>query len=145
MAMAEDIQSQMRQVRCELGEEVDDLVENARVMADWRYYVHRYPWACLGAAAVTGFLLVPTRTQVIRPDPAAIADELARRKIVVPAGNDQPKAKHGVIAALAALAGNAILQGGMSLVKSRLTEFVNKQLAASDGERVSSNGGVPER
>jgi hypothetical protein len=142
---AEDIQAQMRQMRCELGEGMDDLVENARVMADWRYYVHRYPWACVGAAAVAGFLLVPTRTQVIRPDPAALAEELARRHLVMPADGEAPTAKHGVIAALAAMAGNALLQGGIALVRSRLTEYLNSQLMATDGEQVASNGGVPER
>jgi hypothetical protein len=57
---AEDIQRQMRSVRSHLSADVNELVENARDMADWRYYVRRYPWASVAAAAAVGFLLVPT-------------------------------------------------------------------------------------
>ena len=40
---AEEIQRQMRSVRSELRDDVQDIVESARVMTDWQYYVRSYP------------------------------------------------------------------------------------------------------
>lgn len=55
------IRQRMEEVRCDLDEDVQEIVESARDMGDWRSYVRSYPWACLGAAAVAGYLLVPRR------------------------------------------------------------------------------------
>jgi hypothetical protein len=40
---AEEIQRQMRDVRSELRNDVQELVDNACVMTDWHYYVRSYP------------------------------------------------------------------------------------------------------
>ena len=55
------IRQRMEEVRCDLDEDVQEIVEGARDMGDWRSYVRRYPWVCLGAAAVAGYLIVPRR------------------------------------------------------------------------------------
>jgi hypothetical protein len=56
---AEEIQRQMQSVRSSLRADVKELVENARDMTDWHYYVRRYPWAAVAAAAGVGFLITP--------------------------------------------------------------------------------------
>ena len=134
MATAEEIQAQMRQMRCELGEDVEGLVENASVMSDWRYYVRSYPWACLGVAAAAGFLLVPSRPVVLQQDPGAVANELAKRKLVVnPATQVQAKAPPGVLAAVAGIVANTLLQGGLALAKAKLGEYMQQQMHRPDG------------
>jgi hypothetical protein len=55
------LQEQMHQVRMDLGEEVYDFVENARAMTDWRVHWRRHPWAFCTAAALAGYLVVPSR------------------------------------------------------------------------------------
>lgn len=55
------IRRRMEAVRCDLDEDVQEIVEGARDMGDWRSYVRSYPWVCLGAAAVAGYLIVPRR------------------------------------------------------------------------------------
>jgi hypothetical protein len=55
------LQEQMHQVRMDLGEEVYDFVENARAMTDWRVHWRRHPWAFCTAAALAGYLIVPSR------------------------------------------------------------------------------------
>ncbi len=55
------LQEQMHQVRLDLGEEVYDLVENARAMTDWRVHWRRHPWSFCAAAALAGYLIVPSR------------------------------------------------------------------------------------
>jgi hypothetical protein len=71
---AEDIQSQMRQVRRELGEDAQEIVDNARILADWKHYVRTYPWICVGVALAAGYFLVPSRSRVIRPDAKTLAE-----------------------------------------------------------------------
>jgi hypothetical protein len=74
---AQDIQRQMSQIRRDLDEQVDDIVDSARQitenLTDWRAYVSSHPWLVLGAAAAIGYWIVPTRIAVDRP----VADTLA--------------------------------------------------------------------
>jgi hypothetical protein len=55
------LQQQMHQVRLELGEEMNEFVDNARAMTDWRVHWRRHPWAFGAAAALAGYLIVPSR------------------------------------------------------------------------------------
>lgn len=56
------IRQRMKEVRQELDEDVQEIVEGARDLRDWRSYVRSYPWVCLGAAVAVGYLIVPRRT-----------------------------------------------------------------------------------
>ena len=96
---ADAVRARMRQLRCEIDGDMDDMAESARNMVDWKQYVKTYPWVCLGAAVALGFLIVPKRSRVIRPDLAALT-ELARsgHLVVTPA----PAAAHGLIGGLLA-------------------------------------------
>jgi hypothetical protein len=53
---AEEIQRQMQSVRSTLRADVKELVDNARDMTDWHYYVRRYPLASVAVAAAVGFV-----------------------------------------------------------------------------------------
>jgi hypothetical protein len=55
------IRQRMEEVRCDLDEDVQEIVEEARDMGQWRYYVRTYPWVCVGAALAAGYLIVPRR------------------------------------------------------------------------------------
>jgi ElaB/YqjD/DUF883 family membrane-anchored ribosome-binding protein len=55
------IRQRMEEVRCDLDEGVQEIVEGARDMGDWRSYVKTYPWICCGAALAAGYLIVPRR------------------------------------------------------------------------------------
>jgi hypothetical protein len=45
----------------EMGEEMHEFVESARAMTDWRVHWRRHPWAFGAAAALAGYLIVPSR------------------------------------------------------------------------------------
>ena len=134
---AEAIRTQMRQVRRELGEDVEGLVDNAQVLTDWRYYVRTYPWLCVGAAAAVGFLIVPSRAQVVRPDPALMAELAKARKIVV-TPNAEPPTKSTLAGSLGSLIGNALLHAGLTLVKQQLSTRVDSYIRRS--QVTASNG-----
>ena len=65
---ADRLRQEMRTIRRELGDDVEELVEHAERLMDWKYYVQRYPWACLGGAALLGYFLVPQRIVTLPTD-----------------------------------------------------------------------------
>lgn len=76
---AERLRQEMRTIRRELGQEVEDLVENAEQLMEWRYYVRRFPWASLSVAALLGYFVVPQRQVTLPTDEhtlARLADRL---------------------------------------------------------------------
>jgi hypothetical protein len=115
------ILQRMEEVRCDVDEDVQEIVEGARDMGKWRYYVRTYPWVCLGAALVGGYLIVP-RVLGMQPDtqtPAALANP---SRLVTP--NSPPKG--GARGALLAFVGNLVLRG----VSSYALEQAGKLFAA---------------
>jgi len=65
---ADRLRQEMRTIRRELGDDVEELVEHAERLMDWKYYVQRYPWACLGGAALLGYFLIPQRIVTLPTD-----------------------------------------------------------------------------
>ena len=47
----ETIRREMQKVRRDVGEDVNGIIRSAQEIADWRSYLRKYPWVCLGAAA----------------------------------------------------------------------------------------------
>lgn len=120
---ADQIQQEMRQVRAELRQDVQELVANARVMADWQHYVRSYPWVFVGVAAGLGFLLVPSRSQVIRADAKSLMDLAKHDKLVVKVQSQQPQQRHGLVGSLARMAASSLLQGGMAFVSQQVGQM----------------------
>jgi hypothetical protein len=141
---ADDLQRQMQQVRVEMREDVQVMVDNAREMTDmaremtdWTWYVRRYPWVCLGAAAAVGYLVVPSRSQpAIKPDAKDLLELAKHQKIVVKM--EEPKsARPGIVGTLARMAASSLLQGGMAVVSQQLDQFLKQP---REPRPVSSNG-----
>ena len=93
----------MQQLRCEIDGDMDDMAASARTMVDWKHYVKTYPWVCLGAAVALGFLIVPKRSRVIRPDLATLTEPARTGHLV---GKPASAATHGLIDALLATVAN---------------------------------------
>jgi hypothetical protein len=123
---ASDIQRQMREVRAELREDVQELVVNAQDMADWTIYVRAYPWLCVGAALAAGFLVVPSRPVVVKPDAEGLI-ELAKRNKLVVKMEEQPQATKrggGLMSQLLTMALGVLMQGGLKVVSSQLDQVM---------------------
>lgn len=60
----DEIRRRMEEVRCDLVQDVQEIVDDARDLRDWRYYVKTYPSVCLGTALAVGYLIVPRRMRV---------------------------------------------------------------------------------
>ena len=130
-ASAEEIREQMAQVRRELNINYGGVVENARDMADWRYYVRNYPWATLGAAVAIGYLVVPNRVQMIAPDASELLKLARKQKLVVePKPQAEPKSTVGgqVFNMLASM----LTRGLITYAGQKLGKTAGKKTAEAD-------------
>jgi hypothetical protein len=118
---AEQIQRDMREVRADLRGNVQEMVEQASGLTDWQEYVKAYPWLSLGAAAVVGYLLVPSRPTVIQPSAKELLELAKAHK--VPVQLQATPAPPGFVGALLGLAGNALLQTGMSVASQYFSQI----------------------
>ena len=119
---ADQIQKQMRDLRADLREDVHEVVVSAHNLADIGNYVRAYPWLCVGAALAAGYLVVPQRAVVLRPDAEALV-ELARKHQLVVKTNEGPgQKKRGLLAQLLALAAATLLQSGLKFATNQLSE-----------------------
>lgn len=104
------VRRQMQEVRGHLDEDVGALLQDARLMIDWRRYVKGYPWIAVGTALVVGFLMVPRRREAVNLDAPALAD-LVRQNRVVLQINGKAAEKDGVADALISVALAAATRG----------------------------------
>lgn len=78
---AEAIRRRMAELRRELTSDVRGVKEGAREMASPLYYIRRFPWASAAVAAAIGYLLVPKKKHIIKPDPEMLAEMLKKHQI----------------------------------------------------------------
>lgn len=123
---ADDIQQQMSRIRSGLHQEVKGIVENARAITDWKHYVRQYPWACMAGAAALGYLVVPKRLEILRPDPNTLA-ELARTNRLVVNPQPQPRPRGGTTGAMFSFLANAVMRGAMGYLGQQATKIMRAQ------------------
>lgn len=128
-AEAESIQKQMRAVREDIRDDVREIVGSAHDMTDWTLYVKAYPWLCLGAAFALGFVIVPARSVVIKPDAEGLMELARRNKLVVKMQESSPQKKRGgLLNELLGMAAATLLHSGVKVVTNQLAQGF-----ASDG------------
>jgi hypothetical protein len=119
---AEVIRKRMAELRSELTSDVRDVKRSAREMTNPLYYVRRFPWATAAAAAVIGYLLVPKKKQVIKPDPEMLA-ELIRKHQINFDTTKAPSDSQGMLKSLAVMGLTWALRTGLT--------YAGEQLAAA--------------
>lgn len=102
------IRQRMDQVRCDLDEDVQEIVEGARDMGQWRYYLKRYPWVGVGLALAAGYLIVPRRALGMRRDSPALAELASQGRMLA---TPQLQAKGSLGGKLLELAADLALKG----------------------------------
>ncbi|MEN6498571.1 MAG: hypothetical protein ABFD16_30065 [Thermoguttaceae bacterium] len=124
---ADAIQGQMAKIRSDLNADVRGIVENARVITDWKYYVRRYPWACVAGAAALGYLVVPRRLELLRPDPATLA-ELAKTNRLVVNPQPDPKPRSGTVASLFTFLANTLVRTAVGYMGQNAGKILRAQM-----------------
>ena len=79
----EQLREEMRRLRSHMDADVDSFVENTRDLFNWHSYFQKAPWLCLGAAAVTGYLLVPSKSKSVTVDLEKLIELAKHRQVTV--------------------------------------------------------------
>jgi len=128
----EQLRREMRSIRRELGENVEELVVQAERLMDWRYYIERYPWVSVGAAAFLGYFLVPGRTVVLPADKQTIAKLVEQ----IPAMVKQPEPKKSSLF-------GSLLTMGMGLVGRAAMGYATQQFQKMMAQQAPSRPNHP--
>ena len=123
----------MEAVRRTAGEEVETIVQSAKTLSDWRYYVKNHPFLLAGAAAGLGFLLIPRKKSPQAPvaDDAKELIELLKKHHVRGVTVEGPPS--GLLKTIAGIATPFLIRTAMDVVQSRM--------AAGGGDLSSLFGG----
>jgi len=138
---ASSIRQQMTTIRGAVRDDVETIVDNARLTADWRYYVHQYPWACAAASAAIGYFIVP------RGPAKAVVDPKMLEAIVQKHGTVSSEPEKPAPTALGGLWSSLVLpfllrngiNGALSLAESAWRSKADKdEQHQSDGQARAS-------
>jgi hypothetical protein len=130
---AERIRREMQNVRQEMGHDVHAVVERAKELSDWRYYVRRHPWMCAGSALALGFLAMPSRgTRTLAPDVQRLISQLNKHGLTVAATKAAPG---GLLGQALAIAGPIVLRNAASLLARRLNGVEARQAPDASSAR----------
>lgn len=135
------IRRQMASVRSALDEDVYGLVENAHALVqdakkltDWRYYVKAAPWGAVGVAAAVGFLMVPRKVRVVRPDAEELAKLAGRHPFVLGEAGKAETKKDGPTQVIMTLVANALLRAATAYVSQQAGKVFGQQAAEASPE-----------
>lgn len=126
---AEMLRSEMAQVRHELSEDVDDVVENAKELTDWRHYVRKYPFVCVGAALAVGYLVVPQRIEIVSPSAKQIEKLAKRDHLVVKHSPNAGPASPGWKSKLLTFGANLLLRSAITYAGQQAGKLLGEQQA----------------
>lgn len=141
VSTAEQIQNQMKQVRTDLRQDVQELVDSAREMTVWQRYVQAYPWVCLGAAALAGYMIVPTRARLPAPDARMVAELVDAQVSRHMAKNGKPSGgmMSSLVSGAVGMAVNGLLSQGAQIAAQHVSQYL-AQSSASRSSEPHTNG-----
>jgi hypothetical protein len=122
------IRQRMDEVRCDLDEDVQEIVEGAREIGKWRSCVRAYPWVCLGVTLVAGYWVVPRRRFGTQSDAQSLG-ELANQSGLLPTSRVLPTGN--VRGTLLALVGKLVMRGVSTYVGQQASKLFATQATNS--------------
>jgi len=111
----------MAEVRCDLDEGAQEIVDSTRDLGDWQHYVKSYPWLSLGAACLIGYMVVPRRRVELPRGDQSLA-ETAGPEAGLP--NPSSSWTAGISKAVQTYAGNLLWRSALSLAGRQLNQYL---------------------
>jgi len=127
-SQAQQLRQEMRTIRRELGDNVEELVENAERLMDWKYYVQRYPWASIGAAALLGYFIVPQRMVTLPTDEHTLS-RLADRLPIHPQPSEPKKPRTTLLGSLISMGTGLALRAATAWLTAQVGKVMAKEAA----------------
>jgi hypothetical protein len=128
----DQVREEMRHTRSNLDDEVATFVESTRGLFDWRSYLRRGPWLCLGAAALAAYLVVPSKPKVVSATPEQLAELARHSRVTIPEAGVQAKAK-SVGRELAGVALGMLVRAGLAVATQQFNQFINRPPGPTEG------------
>jgi hypothetical protein len=125
----------MERLREAIVAQADDVVTEARRMADWRHQYGKMPWAWIGAAAAVGFLIVPRKPN---PPTTLSADQIA--EIVKANGSVpfDPTPRRSLASVLAGQLGKLAINAAVSFARAKILNATERPPApTADASRAA--------
>ena len=132
---ADEIRQQMAGVRKHLDHDVDEIIDGAGRMTDWRNYVASFPWAALGVVTALGFLVVPRKLEIVSPD-AETLQKLARSNRLVVEHKPRSERKPGLVETAFQLTAHTLLRAGITYLGQQAGKYVGRQAADETSQGV---------
>jgi hypothetical protein len=128
---AEQLRDEMRQLRSHMDADVESFVENTRGLLDWHSYYQSSPWLFLGAAALTGYLLVPTKARHVTVSIDDLAALAKQRQVVV---RDHPgPAKGSAGSNLTQVVTGLLWKAALAVATQQLNQFLSSRPPSGPG------------
>jgi hypothetical protein len=138
---AEQLREEMRRLRSHMDADVDSFVENTRGLFDWHSYFRSAPWLCLGAAALTGYVLIPSKARTVTVDLEKLAELAKHRQVVVTDRAGPAKASAG--AGLGKMAFDLLWRTALSVGMQQLNRYLTPRPHSSDPSPGAQRPGTP--
>ena len=137
---AEAIRRRMAELRSELTCDVRDvkrstreMAEQARELASPMFYIRRFPWVSAAVALGVGYLLVPKKRQVIKPDPEMLAELVRKQQVKVDTGKASQD-KQSMLQSLAVMGLTWALKTGLNYASQHLASAAMNRPAPPESE-----------
>lgn len=133
----DDIRRQMRQIRRDLGTDVEELVVQAERLMDWRYYVCQYPWAMAGLATFIGYFIVPRRHVAFSPDERTLSRLVERLPVHV---QPPPETKNvGIVGSLLNMGTNLVMRAALAYASQYAGKILGQQMGQQTGPQPTAH------
>lgn len=117
---ANEVRRRMSELRADLDYNVHQVSENARALADWKYYPRRFPWATMALTAAAGYLVVPKRALAQSANGEVPGSE-ARQKRFSAARKEKANFTEGLASYLVSILAAGIMRAGTAYLKESLS------------------------
>ena len=131
---ADVIRQEMAHVRGTLDENVQEFVDGAKNLTNWRFYVKSAPWGAVGAAAALGFMIVPKRVEIVPPNADEIAKLAKRHQIVVEHAAKSEARRSGPAQVVLTMIANAALRAATAYASQEAGKLFGKQAGKAENE-----------
>ena len=142
---ADAVLARMAAVRAAVAADGRVVADSAGELADWKQYVRAAPLACTGAAALVGYLVVPSRSRVVKPDEAQMKRLAEQARLQVKGkGTVKSRKPGGLTMGLLTALGNVALRAGTAYVSQQAGKAVGKEAARQEqaGDAPGGPGGT---
>jgi ElaB/YqjD/DUF883 family membrane-anchored ribosome-binding protein len=128
---AEELRRQMRTIRREMGEDLEEIVGQAERLLDWRYYVRQHPWKLVGVAACLGCFVAwrLSKRTPIQAKPLQHAQILQGRPQQQARPQQLERTKSVLLGSLLGLGGDMLLRAALNYTAEQMGKMLERRVA----------------